>query len=105
MAFTPNFDQPGNTEVQEYLEEQKFLAKRRIADQAVNLIDQELLGGTQYNGDAKRFRIHIEGDFMAADELIRAVYIGVGWSEVTFASHDIGSSRDPVIETIITLVK
>ena len=103
MPFTPNFDQPGNTEAEDALIAKKAIARQNTANGLVVLIDEKLTRNK--NEDARKYHVSLPSVYDAqVKEMVRAVYIGVGWSDVNFNETDHGA-REAYILTTITLIK
>ena len=103
MPFTPNFDQPGNTEAEDALIAKKAIARQNTANGLVVLIDEKLTRNK--NEDARKYHVGLPSVYDAqVKEMVRAVYIGVGWSDVKFNETDHGA-REAYILTTITLIK
>jgi len=103
MPFTPNFDQPGNTEAEDALIAKKAIARQNTANGLVVLIDEKLTRNK--SEDARKYHVGLPSVYDAqVKEMVRAVYIGVGWSDVKFNDTDHGT-REAYILTTITLIK
>ena len=99
MPFTPDFDQPGNTEVSDWHKDRAALENKIQANRIISSLDWSLLHDCREKPAPTQYTIKISGwPEEEVCKMVKAAYVGAGWNDVLF-------DKENGFRTTFTLVK